>query len=78
MAQRIGAAAAGRLLAPVEANEVFVGLGDAGKGEVRQAGFEFYDWGTQHSGAARFVVSWDQREEDVSALCAVLSRVSSR
>jgi threonine aldolase len=54
-------------------------LGDAGKGEVRQAGFEFYDWGTQHSGAARFVVSWDQREEDVSALCALYSsRISSR
>ena len=78
LAQRIGAAAAARLLAPVEANEIFVALGDEGKREVREAGIEFYDWGAQHSGAARFVVSWDQREEDVSVLCAVLSRVSSR
>jgi threonine aldolase len=78
LAQRIGAAAGARLLAPVEANEVFADLGDGGKGEVRQAGFEFYDWGTQHSSAARFVVSWDQREEDVSALCALLARISSR
>lgn len=78
LALRIGAAAARHLLAPVEANEVFVRLGDEGKRELRQAGFEFYDWGTQHSGAARFVISWDQREEEVGALCSVLSRVSPR
>jgi threonine aldolase len=73
LARRIGAAAAPRLLAPVEANEVFVALGDAGKRALRAAGCEFYDWGAEHSGAARFVVAWDQREEDVSTLCAALA-----
>jgi threonine aldolase len=82
LAQRIGAAATARLLAPVEANEVFVDLGDEGKRALREAGFEFYDWGTEHSGAARFVVAWDQREEEVTALCGaltgLLAGVSSR
>lgn len=78
LARRIGAAAAARLLAPVEANEVFVALGDAGKRALRAAGCEFYDWGAEHSGAARFVVAWDQHEEDVSALCAALARLPER
>jgi threonine aldolase len=74
LALRIGAAAVERLLGPVQANEVFVSLDAEAKHQLRQAGFEFYDWGAAHSGEARFVVSWDQREEDVSALCAALSR----
>lgn len=74
LALRIGAAAAGRLLGPVEGNEVFIGLGDEAKRELRHAGFEFYDWGAERSGEARFVVSWDQPDEDVNALCAALSR----
>jgi threonine aldolase len=78
LAQRIGAAAADRLLGPVEANEVFVELGEEEKSGLRHAGFEFYDWGAERSGAARFVVSWDQPEEDVRALCAALSRPSAR
>jgi len=78
LALRIGAAAAERLLAPVEANEVFIALGEEAKRELRNAGFEFYDWGAERSGAARFVVSWDQREEDVSALCAALSLAGAR
>jgi threonine aldolase len=78
LALEIGAAAAERLLAPVEANEVFVALGEDAKRELRAAGFEFYDWGAADSGAARFVVSWDQPEEDVPALCAALARRSER
>jgi threonine aldolase len=78
LALRIGAAAADRLLAPVQANEVFVALSDEGKRALRAAGFDFYDWGTEHSDAARFVVSWDQAEEDVAALCTALSRISAR
>jgi threonine aldolase len=77
LARRIGAAAQARLLAPVEANEVFVNLGDAGKRALREAGFEFYDWGAQHSGAARFVAAWDQPEEHVSALCAALAQLAA-
>jgi threonine aldolase len=73
LALRIGFAAAERLVSPVEGNEVFVRLGDAGIRRLREAGFEFYDWGAEGSGEARFVVSWDQPEEDVSALCTALS-----
>jgi threonine aldolase len=75
LAQRIGSAAATRLLHPVEANEVFVQLGAAGKESLRKSGFEFYDWGAETSGEARFVVSWDQPEADVPALCAALGRL---
>jgi threonine aldolase len=75
LAQQLARAAGTRLLHPVEANEVFVQLGDAGKAALRQAGFEFYDWGAETSGQARFVVSWDQPERDVAALAAALGRL---
>lgn len=71
-AQRIGQAAGSALLHPVEANEVFLQLGAAGKERLRKAGFEFYDWGAAASGEARFVASWDQRVEDVTALTEAL------
>jgi len=74
-AARIGAAAAAHLLYPVQANEVFVQLGDLRKKVLRDAGFEFYDWGAQDSGAARLVASWDQNERDVEALCTMLRRL---
>jgi threonine aldolase len=73
LARRIGDAAGGRLLHPVEANEVFVQLGDAHKESLRAAGFEFYDWGAPRSGIARLVTSWDQDERHVDALCAALT-----
>jgi threonine aldolase len=72
LAARIGQAAGSALLHPVEANEVFVHLGDAGKDRLRSQGFAFYDWGPNHSGEARFVVSWDQEEREVDALCEAL------
>lgn len=71
-ARRIGRAAGSSLLHPVEANEVFVHLGDERKAQLRNAGFEFYDWGPVTSGEARFVASWDQREQDVAALASAL------
>src|SRR6201996_6145734 len=74
LAQRIGRAAGATLLHPVEANEVFVRIGEPRKAALRAAGFEFYDWGSKDSGEARFVVSWDQPEEEVSALVAALGR----
>src|SRR5215469_9193538 len=76
-AQRIGRAAGGRLLEPVEANEVFVRLGGDGKTRLRASGFEFYDWGAAARGEARFVVSWNQPESDVNALCEALARASA-
>lgn len=78
LAQRIGAAAAERLLGPVEANEVFIELGEEERRSLRHAGFEFSDWGAERSDATRFVVSWDQPEEDVRALCAALSDPCAR
>ena len=74
-AQSIGEAAGTRLLHPVEANEVFIELGDTGKASLRAAGFEFYDWGSPASGAARMVASWDQDERHVEALCAALTAI---
>ncbi len=73
LARRIGKAAGAALLHPVEANEVFMQLGEARKEWLRAAGFEFYDWGPQGCGEARFVASWDQREGDVEALTKALA-----
>jgi threonine aldolase len=73
LAQRIGRAAGPSLLHPVEANEVFVRLGEGRKAQLREAGFEFYNWGPAGSGEARFVASWDQREQDVTALVNALT-----
>ena len=75
LARAIGEAAGARLLHPVEANEVFVSLGESGKKALRSAGFEFYDWGAPASGLARLVTSWDQSEHGVQALCASLGEL---
>jgi threonine aldolase len=75
LAQTIARAAGTALLHPVEANEVFLGLGVERRRSLRAAGFEFYDWGPEGAGEARFVVSWDQPEGDVPALCAALARL---
>jgi threonine aldolase len=72
LAQQIAHAAGDALIYPVEANEVFLRLGESGKRTLRSAGFEFYDWGPESCGEARIVVSWDQLEEDVAALCRAL------
>src|SRR5437016_5715677 len=74
LAQAIARAAGAALLHPVEANEVFVGLGAERRRALRAAGFEFYDWGAESAGDARFVASWDQPEGDVPALCEALAR----
>jgi threonine aldolase len=76
LAQRIAQAAGNRLLYPVEANELFLKLGDANKKALRDAGFRFYDWAAPASGEARLVVSWDQPEESVTALCKALANLS--
>jgi threonine aldolase len=72
LARQLGAAAGAALLYPVEANEVFLKLGATGKQQLREAGFEFHPWGSESSGNTRFVVSWDQPESDVAALCKTL------
>ena len=68
-AARLAAAAGARLLYPVEANEVFVGLG-AHSQALRAQGFSFYDWNDAGSGDARFVVAWDTPAAHLDALAA--------
>jgi threonine aldolase len=72
LAAGIGAAAGSALLHPVEANEIFARIGESAAARLRAAGFEFYDWGASGSGEVRFVVSWNQDEADVEALCSAL------
>ncbi len=70
-AARLAKAAGARLTHPVQANELFVNIGDAGEA-LRAKGFSFYDWGAAGSGEARFVVSWDSAPADIEALAAAL------
>lgn len=71
-ARLIGAACGTALFEPVEANEVFARIGEDGKARLRAQGFEFYDWGAQGSGEARFVASWDHDPARIAALCGAL------
>ena len=75
MARRLAQAAPGRLLYPVEANEVFLNVGPEGAHQLRAQGFEFYDWGAEGSGQIRLVVSWDQVEVHVEALAVALANL---
>ncbi len=73
-AATLATAAPGRLLHPVDGNEVFVALGDsAAAGALREACFSFYDWGAAGSGEARFVVAWDTPDAHIAALAAALA-----
>jgi len=69
-AAEIAHAAPGRLLQPVEANEVFLTLDEAERDALRAQGFGFYDWGP---GAARFVAGWDTRQDDARALARAVA-----
>jgi threonine aldolase len=76
LAQQIGRAAGPLRLHPVEANEVFLQLGAERKAALRARDIEFYDWGPAGGPAARFVVSWDQPDEDVPTLCEALRQLA--
>lgn len=69
-AAELAAAAGGRLLYPVEANEIFLRLSPAEREALRAQGFSFYDWGPE---AARLVTSWNAREEHVRALARAIA-----
>ena len=69
-ARIIADAAAGRLLHPVEANEIFLRLTGDEAARLRAAGFDFYDWGM---GAARLVTSWHHGEADVRPLADAIA-----
>ena len=69
-AQAIGAAASGRLIHPVEANEVFLKVSADEAARLRALGFDFYDWG---AGEIRLVTSWDQQSKDVAKLAQAIA-----
>ena len=69
-AQELAAAATGRLLHPVEANEVFLTLSSVEREALRGQGFSFYDWGPD---AARLVTAWNSDPAHVAALAAAIS-----
>ncbi len=69
-AQELAVACEGRLMHPVEANEVFVRCTVAEREALRGQGFGFYDWGDD---AARFVTAWNTRDEHASALAKALA-----
>lgn len=73
LAQRIGVAAGPALRWPVQANMAFLRLSAAQQQSLRDLGFEFHPWGTAAESSIRLVVSWNQPESDVDALCKALA-----
>ncbi len=68
-AQALAQAAPGRLVYPVEANEVFLRVTAEEAASLRGAGFDFYDWAP---GEIRLVTSWDQSGEPIEKLAAAI------
>lgn len=71
-AQELGAAAADRLLHPVEANELFLAMTPAEREALRAQGFSFYDWGLD---AARLVTAWNTDPQHSAALARAVSEL---
>ncbi len=69
-AQAIAGAAGGRLVYPVEANEIFVRVTSDEASALRAQGFDFYDWGP---GQIRLVTSWDQAGEPIERLTTAIA-----
>ncbi len=69
-AQELGAACEGRLMYPVEANELFVTMTAPEREALRGQGFSFYDWGVD---AARLVTAWSTEPGHVTALARAIS-----
>jgi threonine aldolase len=69
-AQTLAQAAPGRLIYPVEANELFLRASDEEAANLRAQGFDFYEWGP---GQLRFVTSWDSDPQSVDRLAAALA-----
>ncbi len=69
-AATLGEAAGTRLMHPVEANEIFLGLSADEAASLRGLGYDFYDWGV---GAARLVTSWQHTAADVEPLARAIA-----
>ena len=72
LARKLGEAAGQLLTVPVESNQIFLKPGAAGLAKLRASGADFYEWGPDGSGEVRLVVSWNQSEGDVEAMCGLL------
>ena len=68
-AAALAEAAGGRLLYPVEANELFLRASADEAAQLRALGFEFYDWA---DGEIRLVVSWSQPDVEISAMAEAI------
>ena len=69
-AQTLAQAAGGRLIYPVEANELFLRVSDDEAGSLRAQGVDFYEWGP---GQIRLVTSWDSDPQSVDRLAAAIA-----
>jgi threonine aldolase len=69
-AAQIAAAASGRLLHSVEANEIFLAANAEERAALRAQGFSFYDWGAD---GARLVTSWNADPAHVAALTQAIA-----
>jgi threonine aldolase len=80
LARGIAGLPGGRLLHPVEANEVFAAWPRAGHRALRQAGAEYYLWPADESldgpgdapASARLVCDWSTAEAEVARFLAIL------
>ena len=69
-AMTLAAASGGRLVHPVEANELFLRATPAEAAALRARGFDFYDWAP---GEIRLVTAWDSDEAAVAALAEAIA-----
>jgi len=68
-AQTLAKAAKGRLISPVEANELFLRMTPAEAAALRAQGFDFYDWA---AGEIRLVTHWASPAPEVEALARAI------
>jgi threonine aldolase len=68
-AQALAEAAAGRLINPVEANELFLRMTPEEAARLRAQGFDFYDWA---AGEIRLVTHWASAPREVEALARAI------
>jgi threonine aldolase len=69
-AQVLAGAAGGRLLHPVEANELFLAMTPDEAAALRAQGFDFYDWA---AGEIRLVTHWASPPDEVAALARAIA-----
>jgi threonine aldolase len=68
-AQTLADAANGRLISPVEANELFLRMTPEEAARLRAQGFDFYDWA---AGEIRLVTHWASPAHEVEALARAI------